>query len=117
MGRANAPLILDVRPPARFEASAKMLAGAQRCAPADLPKLIASLTGDRAKGKLQRDIVTYCVYGHHVGSDAAAALRAVGFNAKALAGGFEGGEDGVDNAKLIAEWRSTVLPSIAKEAP
>ena len=110
LARADAPLLLDVRPSARFDASTHMLAGAQRCAPESLTALIAALTARREK----QPIVTYCVYGHHVSVNAAAALRAAGFDARALAGGFEGGEVGVDNTELMATWRLTVLPKVAK---
>ena len=61
-----------------------------------------------------QEVVTYCVYGHRVSKGAAADLRIAGFNARALAGGFEGGEDGVDSAQEIAVWRSAQLPKVAK---
>jgi hypothetical protein len=48
---------------------------------------------------------------------AADKLRASGLNARALAGGFEGGEEGVDDAQEIAQWRSIVLPTVAKGKP
>jgi rhodanese-related sulfurtransferase len=113
LGRADSPLLLDVRPKARFDASKYMLATAQRCAPADLAALIVQLTHAATPIK-QRLIVTYCVYGHHVSVDAAATLRAAGLNACALAGGFEGGEDGVDNAKQVTQWRLAAVPKIEK---
>ena len=49
--------------------------------------------------------------------NAAADLRAAGLNARALAGGFEGGEDGVDSPQEITHWRSIVLPTVAKGTP
>ena len=105
LGRADAPLLLDVRPQARFDASTQMLATARRCAPDDLPALIAELTAaPSAIG--QMPIVTYCVYGHHVSLNAAAQLCAAGLSARVLAGGFEGGEDSVDDPQLIAQWRT-----------
>jgi len=67
LGRPDAPLLLDVRRPARFADSAALLPGAQRCAPEDIPRLAAQ--------QAPRDVVVYCVYGHEVGSDAAQALR------------------------------------------
>jgi rhodanese-related sulfurtransferase len=110
LGCADAPLLLDVRPQARFDASVWLLAGAQRCNPADVPALAAALYAANPR----QEVVAYCVYGHQVSADAAAVLRAVGLNAWALAGGFEGGEDGVDSALDIAQWRSVTLPRIAK---
>ena len=112
-GHADAPLLLDVRPQARFDASPLMLASAQRCPGDQIPAFAAALF---VSNPLQ-EVVTYCVYGHHVSQDAAAALRATGLNARALAGGFEGGEDGVDDAQEIAQWRSIVLPTVVKGKP
>ena len=113
IGHADVPLLLDVRPQARFDASSRMLANAQRCPGDQIPAFAAALF----VLKPLQEVVTYCVYGHHVSQDAAAALRAAGLNARALAGGFEGGEDGVDTAQEIAQWRSAVLPTITKGKP
>ncbi len=113
LGRAGSPLLLDVRPQARFDASSRMLVGAQRC-PADQ---ILTFAAALSVSNPHREVVTYCVYGHHVSREAAAALRVAGLNAHALAGGFEGGEDGVDNAQDIAQWRSVALPTVAKSTP
>ena len=110
---ADAPLLIDVRPQARFDASAQMLMGAQRC-PADQ---IATFAAALLVSNPHQEVVTYCVYGHHMSMGAAADLRAAGLNARALAGGFEGGEDGVDGAQEIAQWRSIVLPTVAKGTP
>ena len=113
LNRADTPLLLDVRPQARFEASPRMLMGAQRCPPDQVPAFGAALFVSSP----HQEIVTYCVYGHHVSQETAAALRAAGLNARVLAGGFEGGEDGVDGAQEIAQWRSIVLPTVAKGTP
>ena len=108
MGRADAPLLLDVRREGKFLDSPRMLAGARRCAPEHVAALAAS--------EPAREVVVYCVYGHNVSADAVTALRAAGWNAQMLAGGIEGGEDGVDSAKDIAQWRSTPLPTMRKRA-
>ena len=113
LGLADAPLLLDVRPQARFDASPQMLMGARRCSVEDVPALAALLLAENP----HREVVAYCVYGHQVSMGAAADMRAAGLNARALAGGFEGGEDGVDNPQEIALWRSTVLPTVAKGTP
>ena len=110
LDRADAPLLLDVRPQARFDASPQMLAGATRCSPADVPALAAALFAENP----HQEVVVYCVYGHNVSAGVAFELRAAGLNACVLAGGFEGGEDGVDSALEIAQWRRHALPKIAK---
>ena len=110
LGRADAPLLLDVRPQARFDASPQMLAGARRCNLEAVPALAAALFAENPK----QAVVVYCVYGHQVGADAAIALRAAGLTAHALAGGLEGGEDGVDSPLEIAKWRNDQLPLLAK---
>ena len=56
----------------------------------------------------------YCVFGHNVSADAVATLRAAGWNAHALAGGMEGGEEGVDTPQDIAQWRGNAMPSMTK---
>ncbi|HYW55487.1 MAG TPA: chromate resistance protein ChrB domain-containing protein [Polaromonas sp.] len=106
LGRADAPLLLDVRPDKKFLDSKYLMAGAQRCAPGMVAEFAASQS--------PREVVVYCVYGHHVSAGAAATLRAAGWNARAVAGGMEGGEDGVDAAKDIAQWRVQRPPVIAK---
>ncbi len=113
LSRADAPLLLDVRPQARFDASARMLMGAQRCPADQIPTFAAALFVSNP----HQEVVTYCVYGHQVSQNAADAFRAAGLNARALAGGFEGGEDGVDTAQDIAQWRSAQLPTVAKGKP
>ncbi len=113
LGHADAPLLLDVRPQARFDTSPRMLAGARRCSLDEVPALAAVLFAESPA----LEIVTYCVYGHQMSQKAAAAFRAAGLNARALAGGFEGGEDGVDDALEIAQWRAAKLPTEAKGQP
>ena len=101
LGRPDAPLLLDVRREARFAASPALLPAARRCAPQDIPRFAAQ--------QAPRDVVVYCVYGHEVGREAAQALRQAGWNARFLAGGIEGGEDGVDSPRDIAAWRAQPL--------
>lgn len=108
MGRADAPLLLDVRREGKFSESPIMLAAARRCAPEDVAALAAAGPA--------REVVVYCVYGHNVSADATALLRAAGWDARALAGGINGGEDGVDSAEDIAQWRLTPLPTVRKRA-
>ncbi len=102
---ADAPVLLDVRRDAAFDASAHMIAAAQRCAPDDVAAWAAAKSA-----LLGKKVVVYCVYGHQVSQGAAEQLRALGFQALFLAGGIEGGEDGVDSPADIATWRATQLP-------
>ena len=126
MGRADAPLLLDVRREEIFQASRHLLAGARRCAPEDVaafaaseslmaPTLATSCDALPPEGVLlagggpalrTREVVVYCVYGHNVSADAVATLHAAGWSVRALAGGIEGGEDGVDTAEDIKQWRA-----------
>jgi rhodanese-related sulfurtransferase len=110
LGRADAPLVLDVRREAKFSESRHLIAGARRCAPEDVAAFAATqLALDPA-----REIVVYCVYGHNVSQDAAATLRAAGLNAHHLAGGMEGGEEGVDTPEDISTWRANALLVVIK---
>jgi rhodanese-related sulfurtransferase len=106
MGRTDAPLLLDVRRKAKFLESPSLIAGAQRCASEDVATFAAS--------QPPREVVAYCVYGHNVSADAVTELRAAGWNAYALAGGIEGGEDGVDTPQDIVQWRAQRPPTFAK---
>lgn len=106
MGSATAPLLLDVRRGAKFADSPRMLAGAIRCAPENVAAFAA------AQGP--REVVAYCVYGHNVSADTAAALGAAGWPASQLAGGMEGGEDGVDTADNVTRWRMQAPITMAK---
>jgi len=103
LGQADAPLLLDVRPPARFAQSPRRLAGAVRCAPDEVAAFAAAQPA--------RETVVYCVYGHEVSTGAAVTLRRAGWPAVKLAGGMQGGEDGVDDPADIARWRAVVLPT------
>ena len=98
LGRADTPLVLDVRRQARFDESPRLLAGAQRCAPED----VAALAASRPAG----EVLVYCVYGHNVSEEAVATLQAAGWSAERIAGGIEGGQDGADDAQAIAQWRA-----------
>ena len=64
LGRAEAPLVLDVRKEEAYDAGPRLLPGALRVAPGDLAAAAAALPRDR-------DIVAYCVHGHEVSQGAA----------------------------------------------
>ena len=108
LGQRDAPLLLDVRKLEPFAKSTHLLRGAQYCAPQDVTQWIANHPAD------SREVVVYCVYGHHVSHTAAAQLQAAGWKVKYLQGGIEGGEDGVDAAQNIVRWRSVDLPKVSK---
>lgn len=108
LGTPLAPQVLDVRREAAFAASDHMLATATHCPPENL--------ADFASKHPRRDIVVYCVYGHEVSQQAALVLRQAGWNARYLAGGIAGGEDGVDPAPHIADWRA-VRPLTIRKRP
>ncbi len=108
MGSPDAPLLLDVRRPARFADSTHMLASARWCAPDAVASLV--LEGP------PREVVVYCVHGHELSQQAAATLRQAGWNARFLSGGFDGGEPGVDTPQEIAAWRA-VRPLALRKRP
>ena len=82
LGRADAPLVLDVRGEERFLESERIAPGAIRCAPQDVPRFAA------ASGP--RRVIVYCVHGQEVSKQAAADLRRAGWQAAYLQGGIEG---------------------------
>ncbi|MFN7121279.1 MAG: chromate resistance protein ChrB domain-containing protein [Hydrogenophaga sp.] len=108
IGAPGAPLLLDVRRHARFAESTHLLATAQWYA----PDAVASL----AQRDTPSEVVVYCVHGHEVSQQAAATLRQAGWNARFLAGGFDGGEPGVDTPQDIAAWRA-VRPLALRKRP
>ncbi len=77
------PQIIDVRRTAAFERDPEIIDGALRCAPEDVAALAATL-------EPWRPTVVYCVHGHEVSQDAAAALRERGYAARYLDSGLEG---------------------------
>jgi len=82
LGTPDAPLVIDVRRRAVFEADGQRIAGARwrdhRQAAAWAAELPAG-----------RPVVLYCVHGHNVSQGAVATLRARGIPARHLAGGIE----------------------------
>jgi rhodanese-related sulfurtransferase len=93
LGGCAAPLVLDVRREERFIESDRMLPGALRCPPEQVGRFAAS----RSPG----EVIVYCVHGLEIGEQAAAELRAAGWNARYLQGGFE-------------TWTQRGLPSLRK---
>ena len=106
MGRADAPFLLDVWREEKFRQSPVMLAGALRCAPENVAAFAAT--------RPLQAVVVCCVYGHNASKYAMAVLRAAGWNARMLAGGLEGCEEGNHASHDIAEWRALRPPIIRK---
>ena len=75
--------ILDVRKRPAFEASGEMIPGAAWRDPFEIDAWMGALDKDMP-------LVIQCVHGHGVSQNAARALRAAGFDARVLDGGFEG---------------------------
>jgi rhodanese-related sulfurtransferase len=83
LGTAAAPLVFDVRRPAAFEADQRMLVAAQRRAPDRVTEWLRQIPASR-------QVIVYCVHGHEVSQEVAAALRQAGIDAWYLAGGIAG---------------------------
>jgi rhodanese-related sulfurtransferase len=110
LGRADAPLILDVRREPKFLEGERIVCGAVYCTPEEVQSF--------ARSQTPREVVAYCVFGHNVSEDAVTQLSAAGWRAHLLAGGIEGGKVGsdadADTPSNIAAWRAQSLPTIKK---
>ena len=80
LGTAAAPLAVDVRRTAAYDADDRVIVGAVRCAPDEV--------AEWAHKHADRPVVTCCVHGHEVSQQAAETLRGVGIDARYLAGGI-----------------------------
>jgi len=83
IGIADAPILLDVRRAASFDADETILIGALRRDPADVGDWRRALPSGRP-------VVAYCVHGHEVSQGVAASLRTAGIDARYLEGGITG---------------------------
>jgi len=83
LGRATAPQLIDVCRAVAFEKHDCLLPTARWHDPALIDEWIAVLDHDRP-------IVVNCVHGHNVSQLVAARLRALGYAARVLAGGYAG---------------------------
>jgi Fe-Mn family superoxide dismutase len=72
--------IVDVRPKHYASRAADMMDGAVWRDPERVAEWIGTLSKDEP-------VVTFCVYGFHIGCETAAALRNAGFDARYMAGG------------------------------
>ena len=81
LGSPAAPLLLDVRRAAAFDADPHLIAAAVR-PEGDLASFATRVAAGRA-------VVAYCVHGHEVSQEAARSLRAAGLKGAYLEGGIE----------------------------
>ena len=82
LGRAAAPLLIDVRGAPAFDADVQLIAGATWRDPFTVTDWAKFLPR-------HRHIVVYCAHGYEVSKNAAAALVAAGLSARYLDGGIE----------------------------
>ena len=94
--RHGAPLVLDVRRPADFDALPRLIPAALRRGP--------DLVVDEFTPHARQAIVVYCAHGRAVSQSACRALREVGIDAVYLEGGY-------------AAWEAAGLPSTHHAAP
>jgi rhodanese-related sulfurtransferase len=94
LGTARAPTLVDVRRASDFSTASELIVGAFHRSPDEIDRWKNDLPAGRA-------VVVYCVHGRQVSQDAAAALRAAGFEAAFLTGG-------------IADWTNAGLPTRRK---
>jgi rhodanese-related sulfurtransferase len=115
LGGGEPPLVIDVRRPPAFRAAPDMAAGALRRDPGTVAEWAKALP--RAA-----NVVTYCVHGHEVSQNAAAALRGLGIAARYLEGGLEegwkaaGGEVLVKPKEAATRWVTRERPKIDRIA-
>ncbi|HWK46800.1 MAG TPA: chromate resistance protein ChrB domain-containing protein [Stellaceae bacterium] len=86
LGTVSAPVLVDVRQDAAFDADETMVVGAIRRPPDD----VAAWFDKLPRG---HQVVAYCVHGHEVSQGVVASLREAGIDARLLVGGIEGWRD------------------------
>ena len=91
LGRASAPLLLDVRREEAFSKDGGLIIGALRRPPDEVERWSRDLVAGRP-------VVAYCAHGHEVSQGVAASLGRAGMDASYLEGG-------------IAGWREQGLPT------
>ena len=96
LGRADAPLIFDVRRPEIVAASDTMMPIARFRAPSE------AVAEGRAE-QSGRAVLVACAHGHNRSQQVVARLRSVGVDASAIAGGYDG-------------WQAAGLPLVKRTA-
>ena len=108
IGAETAPVVVDVRRSAAFEADGSMIVGAIRREPAEIDTWRQNLP-------IARPVVAYCAHGQEVSQTAAAALRAAGVEAFYLKGGI----GAWDEARLPRRRKLATQPDkwVTRERP
>ncbi len=112
---AEPPIVIDVRRRPAFMSSRQMIGGALRRDPEQVAAWGRSLPAASS-------VVVYCVHGHEVGQNAAAALAQAGISASYLEGGLEEGwkaeQGGLDHkpANAATRWVTRERPKIDRIA-
>ena len=96
LGRADAPLVFDVRRPETVAASDTMMPIARFRAPSE------AVAEGRAE-QSGRAVLVACAHGHNRSQQVVARLRSVGVDASAIAGGYDG-------------WQAAGLPLVKRTA-
>jgi rhodanese-related sulfurtransferase len=112
LGAFPPPTLVDVRRAPAFDEDPHIIKGAVKRA----PEAIAAWARDLEPW---RPVVVYCVHGHEVSQNAAAFLRAAGFEARHLEGGIAGWrESGGATAAYVApsRWVTRERPKIDRIA-
>ena len=86
LGSKRAPLLVDVRRAAAFEADSVYIASAIWRDPFAVEDWLKFMPR-------HRDIVVYCVHGHEISKNTCSALRGAGLSARFLEGGIEAWKD------------------------
>lgn len=102
------PLVIDVRRPPAFGESREMIDGALRRDPGQIAGWASTLPAGA-------DIVVYCVHGHAVSQEAAAALTSTGRRARFLGGGI--GHWKEDGLALRAKASGPATRWVTRERP
>jgi rhodanese-related sulfurtransferase len=114
LGRASAPVLLDVRRDQAFNDDGALIISALRRSPGEVERWSRDLIAGRP-------VVAYCVHGHEVSQGVAASLRHAGLDAAFLEGGIAGWkESGLPTRKNLgtieAKWVTREHPKIDRIA-
>lgn len=111
--RGRFPLVIDVRRAPRYAEGTAVIRGALRRDPDSV--------GQWRPLPPQRPIIVYCVHGHEVSQNTAAALRAAGLDARYLVGGFVAWQEagfplGPKPSATPGQWITRARPKIDRIA-
>jgi rhodanese-related sulfurtransferase len=114
LGRAAAPVLLDVRRGDAFEQAASLIIGAVHRPPDDVEQWASDIP-------FGRPVVAYCAHGHEVSQGVAESLRRAGIKAAYLDGGMAGWQDaGLPTRKKLGsienKWVTRERPKIDRIA-